>query len=180
MKVGIYLTFDGNCKEAMEYYRGIFGGDFEMQKTWGESPMDSPEGVQHLMMHVALPLTTGVTLMGCDYYPGMHQDGHTVGNNVEIALTPDSKDDVNRFFDALKLGGAIGQPLQDTFWGSYFGSCKDKFGVKWMFDFPNNTSSGTPDIQPETTGVVGGKSDPINEDSKEERAAKKVKHDTQE
>lgn len=138
MKVGIYLTFDGNCKEAMSFYKGVFGGEFEWQQTWGESPMkdDSPEEFKDLIVHCSLPLNKTINLMGCDRHPVLHTNQqHVVGNNTEICLSPDTKTEANRLFAALSSeGGTVSIPLQDMPWGSYAGNCADKYGIQWMFD----------------------------------------------
>jgi PhnB protein len=167
MKVGIYLTFDGNCKEAMTFYRGVFGGDFGMQTTYGGGPEDmksASEGMEDLILHMDLPIGENMTLMACDFHPGMRKEGYSVGNNVEIVLMPKTKEEVDRIFAALSADGTVHSPLQDTFWGSYFGACKDKFGTKWMFDFPS-----TPPSMAETK----------DEGTQEELAAKKLKVDSE-
>lgn len=166
MKVGIYLTFNGNCKEAMNFYREIFGGDFGMQTTYGGGPEDmksASEGMEDLILHMDLPIGENMTLMGCDCHPVMRKEGYSVGNNVEIVLMPKTKAEVDRIFAALSAEGTVHSPLQDTFWGSYFGACKDKFGTKWMMDFPS-----TP---------VGDVTETTDKESQQEQAAKKLKAD---
>jgi PhnB protein len=175
MKIAIYLTFNGNCKEAMNYYGEIFQADIAWQKTYSDSPEKSPEDMKDLIMHTELPVTDGLSLMGCDFHSGKHKEGYVVGNNVEIVLTPKTKADADRVFDALSHGGAVGMPLQDMFWGSYFGTCKDKFGVKWMIDFP--CSASVEQGSEEKNHVADG----ANADSpviQDDRATKKLKMET--
>jgi PhnB protein len=84
-------------------------------------------------MHVALPILSGHVLMGTDAPESM---GFTVaqGNNVYICLQPDTRAETDRLFNALSEGGKVEMPLQEMFWGDYFGSCIDRFGVRWMFN----------------------------------------------
>ncbi len=146
MKVSIYLTFNGNCKNAMNFYKSIFGGEFILQQSWGDSPMkdDTPEEFKHLIMHCALPVSNSFTLMGCDHHPVMHKHKHVLGNNTEIVLLPKAKAEADRLFAALCDGGSVNMPLQDMFWGSYSGSCKDKFGIQWLIDTPSSDMTGCP------------------------------------
>jgi PhnB protein len=92
-----------------------------------------PDKDKNLVMHVSLPILGGHVLMGSDAPESM---GFKInyGNNVYICLQPDTRADTKRLFDALAAGGTIEQELQDMFWGDYYGSCKDKFGVQWMFN----------------------------------------------
>jgi PhnB protein len=149
MKIGIYLTFDGNCKEAMSFYKGVFGGEFAWQQSWGESPMkdETPEESKHLMMHCSLPLSKIFTLMACDRHPAMHKNKHVVGNNAEISLSPETKDEADRLFAALSEGGTVDKPLKGMFWGSYFGTCKDKYGIQWMFDTAVTSKDGKAELK---------------------------------
>lgn len=86
-------------------------------------------------MHIELPLIGGHTLMGTD---APEQMGFKInmGNNVHISLEPDSREETKKLFDALSTGGKVTMELGDMFWGAYFGSCTDKFGIQWMFNFP--------------------------------------------
>ncbi|MDZ7605748.1 MAG: VOC family protein [Cyclobacteriaceae bacterium] len=90
---------------------------------------------QNLVMHVELPILNGHLLMGTDAPESM---GFKViqGNNVHINLEPDTKEETARLFNALSADGKVTMDLQEMFWGSYFGSCVDKFGIQWMFNFP--------------------------------------------
>lgn len=136
--VSTYLNFPRNTEEAFNFYRSIFGGEFtggisrfgEMPAMEGMPPM--PEADRNLVMHIELPITGGHVLMGTDAPESM---GFTVkvGNNMHLNLHTDTKEETDRLFAGLSAGGKVTMPLQDMFWGDYFGSCVDKFGVNWMF-----------------------------------------------
>jgi PhnB protein len=138
-KVSTYLNFPGNTEEAFTFYKSVFGGEF----TGGISRFSSiPQSDQmppladadkNLVMHVVLPILGGHELMGTDAPESM---GFKVnmGNNVYINLEPDTRAETLRLFKALAEGGTVEMDLQDMFWGAYYGSCKDKFGVQWMFN----------------------------------------------
>ncbi|MVN23416.1 VOC family protein [Mucilaginibacter arboris] len=139
-KVSTYLNFPRNTEEAFNFYRSVFGGEFGGGGIgrFGDIPatekMPIPEADKNLVMHIELDLPGGHTLMGTDAPETM---GFKVnfGNNVHICLDPDSKEETKRLFDTLSEGGKVTQQLQDTFWGAYYGSCIDKFGIQWMFNF---------------------------------------------
>ena len=86
------------------------------------------------VMHVSLPVSEGYTLMGSDIIPAF---GHslTVGNNVHVSLHPDSREEADKLFNGLSAGGNVEMPMADQFWGAYYGSFTDKFGIKWMINF---------------------------------------------
>jgi PhnB protein len=139
-RVATYLNFSRNTEEAFNFYRSIFGGEFSrggIARFKDIPPSDSappvPEADKNLVMHIELPILGGHLLMGTDAPESM---GFTLnkGNNVHINLEPDTKAETKKLFDALSAGGKITMELQDMFWGSYYGSCTDKFGVQWMFN----------------------------------------------
>lgn len=137
--VSTYLNFARSTEEAFNFYKSVFGGEFVggISRFRDIPPSDEmpplPEEDQNLVMHVVLPIVGGHRLMGTDAPESM---GFKVnaGNNVYINLEPDTRDETKRLFDALSSGGTIEQELQDMFWGDYYGSCKDKYGVQWMFN----------------------------------------------
>ncbi len=141
-RVNTYLNFNGTTEKAFEFYRSVFGGEFpggvrrfrDIPAAPDQPPM--PEGTANMVMHVELALLGGHLLMGTDAPESM---GFTVvkGNNVHISLEPDSRAEADRLFNALAAGGKVDMPLQDMFWGAYFGSCTDKYGVHWMVNCPN-------------------------------------------
>ena len=138
-RVSTYLNFPRNTEQAFEFYRSVFGGDFtgpihrfaDAPPAPGQAPLADAD--KQLVMHVELPILGGHVLMGTDAPESM---GFTVrpGNNVYINLEPDTRADTERLFHALSAGGTVEMPLQDMFWGAYFASFKDKFGVQWMLN----------------------------------------------
>jgi PhnB protein len=138
-KVSTYLNFGRNTEEAFNFYKSAFGTEFSGQiARFGDIPPSEntpplPEEDKKLIMHIALPILNGHLLMGTDAPESM---GFKVnfGNNVYIMLAPDNRKETKELFDKLSDGGKVEQELQDMFWGDYYGSCKDKFGVAWMFN----------------------------------------------
>lgn len=141
-RVSTYLNFPRNTEEAFNFYRSVFGGEFtggisrfsDVPSAEGMPPMREED--KNLVMHVSLPILGGHVLMGTDAPESM---GFTVnfGNNVYINLEPDTREETRKLFAALSAGGKVTMELQDMFWGDYFGSCIDKFGVQWMFNCSN-------------------------------------------
>jgi len=137
--VNTYLNFPRNTEEAFNFYKSVFGGEFVggVSRFRDIPPSESappiPEEDKDLVMHIALPLLNGHLLMGTDAPESL---GFKVnfGNNVYISLHPDTREETKRLFKALSKGGTVEMELQDMFWGDYYGSCSDKFGVHWMFD----------------------------------------------
>jgi PhnB protein len=127
-----YLNFDGNCREAFEFYRSVFGGDFSILQTFGDGPedMNIPENEMNNVMHVSLPVG-GSVLMGSDM-PSTFGNTPIAGNNFSISASPGSREDADRLFGSLSDGGTVTMPMREMFWGSYFGTCTDKFGINWM------------------------------------------------
>lgn len=138
-KVSTYLNFAHHTEEAFQFYRSVFGGDFRGGiMRFGDMPPHPgaptlSEADQNLVMHIELPILGGHVLMGTDAPESM---GFKViaGNNVHINLETDSREQTEQLFTALSAGGTVTQPLQDMFWGAYFGSCTDRYGVQWMFN----------------------------------------------
>jgi len=138
--VSTYLNFANNTEQAFNFYKTVFGTEFleggfvrfkDIPPTVDMPPL--PEADLNLVMHVALPILGGHLLMGTDAPESMGFKVNS-GNNVYISLHPDTKEETRRLFDALSEGGKVEQELQDMFWGDYYGSCRDKFGVQWMFN----------------------------------------------
>ena len=132
MKLDIYLRFDGNCRAAFEFYRSAFGGDFPELQTFRDGPPDMGVGEEHLdrIMHVSLPIGPSV-LMGSDSAPGFGPPT-VVGTNFSITIHAGSRDEADRMFATLADSGSVAMPMQDMFWGAYFGSVTDRFGVNWQ------------------------------------------------
>jgi PhnB protein len=138
--VSIYLNFPNQTEEAFNFYKSVFGTEFsdggimrfrDVPETENMPPL--PDSDKNLVMHVTLPILGGYLLMGSDAPESM---GFKVnkGNNVYINLMPDTREETRRLFKLLSEGGVVEHELQDMFWGDYYGSCKDKFGVQWMFN----------------------------------------------
>lgn len=132
MQLNTYLTFDGNCREAFEFYRSVFGGEFAALQTFGEGPPDMPvpEQMKEQLMHVSLPVGSSV-LMGSDNPMG---GTRTLGTNFSISVSPDDRAQCEQLFERLSAQGEVTMPLQEVFWGALFGSCKDRFGINWMLN----------------------------------------------
>jgi len=136
MKVQPYLNFDGTAQEAFAFYRSVFGGDFVANMKMSESPgtENLPEEEKNRTLHIALPIGGGIMLMASDIIPSM---GHKLnqGNGLYISLHPDSREEADRIFKGLSAGGKVEMPMANQFWGDYFGSFVDKFGVHWMINY---------------------------------------------
>lgn len=138
--VTTYLNFAGNTEEAFNFYKTVFGGEFRGEiMRFGDNPMPEgqppmPENLQKMVMHISLQILGCHLLQGTDA-PSEMGFNLTFGNNQYINLEPDTREETDRLFHALADGGKIEQQLEDMFWGGYFGSVKDKFGVQWMFNF---------------------------------------------
>ncbi|MEX0904427.1 MAG: VOC family protein [Balneolaceae bacterium] len=132
-----YLNFAGNTEEAFNFYRSVFGGEFKGGiNRFGDTPEADkiPENERDKVMHIALPIGNGNVLMGTDALESMGQT-LTQGNNYYISLHPESMEEAEKLYKGLSAGGAIETELQKVFWGAYFGSFTDKFGVKWMVNY---------------------------------------------
>jgi PhnB protein len=139
-KVSTYLNFPLSTEKAFIFYKSVFGGEFQGDGIKRFSDLPQAEGmpalseeVRDLIMHIELPILGGHILMGTDAPESM---GFNVnfGNNMHINLEPDTRAETKRLYDALSAGGKITMELQDMFWGAYYGSCIDQFGVQWMFN----------------------------------------------
>ena len=138
--MNVYLNFDGNCREAFEFYRSVFGGEFVVLQHFADAPADAgmPEEAKDLVMHVSLPVGES-TLMGCDV---PERGSLVMGNNFSISLAPVSRAACDALFAAISDGGEVTMALEETFWGSYFGSARDRFGVQWMLNYELEQDDG--------------------------------------
>jgi len=138
-RVSTYLNFPGTTEKAFMFYKAVFETEFDgpmmRYKDVPPSPDEHPlsESDRNLIMNVSLPILGGHVLMGTDATESM---GFKIipGNNFYINLEPDTREETDDLFQALSEGGTVDMELQDMFWGSYYGSCTDKFGVRWMFN----------------------------------------------
>ena len=134
-----YLSFTGNAEEAFNFYTSVFGTEFVNGiMRHGDVPL--PEGapplsddVKQMVMNVQLPLPGGHMLMASDIPESM---GLTItpGNNFSIGVHPDTRAEADRLFAALTAGGTVQDLMQEMFWGDYYGSLVDKFGIQWLID----------------------------------------------
>lgn len=132
-----YLNFDGNCEEAFHFYKSVFGGEFSYIGRFGEMPSSDDYKVadsdKDKIMHVSLPIGTSILMgsdCGGDWAPTFVQ-----GNNFSVSVSAESKDEADQIFKALAEGGKVTMPLENTFWGDYFGMLTDKFNINWMMSY---------------------------------------------
>ena len=137
MSLSTYLTFNGNCREAFEFYRSVFGTEVVVLSTFAEAPedMDVPDADRDKVMHVTLPIGSSV-LMGSDKDPA--GPPIVVGSNFSISVETKGRKESDDVIGKLAAGGTVSMPMQETFWGSYFGLCTDQFGVNWMVSCPRS------------------------------------------
>jgi len=143
-RVTTYLNFPGTAEEAFKFYRTVFGGEFGGEiHRFGDIPPSPdqpplPEADKNKVMHIELSILGGHILMGSDSLESM---GYKLvqGNNVNLNLEPDTRADTDRLFKALSDGANVETPLQDMFWGGYFGTLTDKFGIHWMVNCTSKT-----------------------------------------
>ena len=143
-RVSTYLNFPRTTEAAFEFYRSVFQTEYlgpiarfrDMPPDPGQAPLRAEDG--NLVLHVELPILGGHVLMGTDAVESM---GFSVtpGNNVYINLEPDTRPDTDHLFAALAAGGTVEMPLQEMFWGGYFGSLTDRFGIRWMVNCASRT-----------------------------------------
>ena len=139
--VSIYLNFDGNAEEAFNHYKKVFKTEFSnpLMRMKDMPPREGApalsEADQNKVMHVALPLPGGTQLMATDILDSMGRK-LVAGNNFSISLNPDTKEEADRLYKELSEGGSDGVAPHDEFWG-YWGACKDRFGISWMFNVMN-------------------------------------------
>lgn len=137
-EINSYLTFGGNCREAMIFYKECLGGELYFQ-TIGESPMADkmPSELKECILHATL--TKGaLVLQGSDMTP---QSGLIKGNTVSLSLNCSSEEEIKNFYAKLSADGDATHPIEDTFWGALFGDLTDKFGNHWILNFNKNNQS---------------------------------------
>lgn len=137
--VSTYLNFNRNTEEAFNFYKSVFGGDFagkisrfgEVPPMEGAPPMSDAD--KQLVMHISLKIADSHYIMGTDAPETM---GFKLkqGNNVYICINPDNRAETKRLFDGLSAGGKVETELQEMFWGDYYASFTDKYGVQWMLN----------------------------------------------
>ncbi|WP_199117471.1 VOC family protein [Pedobacter sp. ASV28] len=143
MIINPYLNFNGNTEEVFNFYKSIFGGDFPFLMRFSQAPPEPndaegctdqsiPEEEANGIMHMALPIGSSM-LMGTDVPSTMPQVKS--GTNISLCISVDSRADADRIFKALSEGGKVQMPMQDMFWGDYYGMLTDKFEIQWMISY---------------------------------------------
>lgn len=135
-QINAYLNFNGNCREAMSFYKECLGGELSMQTVEG-SPIEAqcPSAIKHQILHATLAKDE-LVLMGSDMQePG---DDFTKGNNIALSLNCSSDEEIKTFFSNLSEGGKISHALKEEFWGATFGVLTDKYGIRWMLNYDKN------------------------------------------
>jgi PhnB protein len=123
-----YVSFDGNTREAMEFYKEVFGGTLHLN-TFGEYGAPGPDADK--IMHAQLETPSGFTLMAADTPAGMQR---TPGDTITISLSGDDGEELRGYWEKLSAGGQVTMPFEKQMWGDEFGMCVDRFGVPWMVD----------------------------------------------
>jgi len=132
-----YISFKDNARDAMEFYKDVFGGTLNLS-TFGEfGQPDSPDADK--IMHAQLETDSGYTLMASDTPQGME---YKPGDNITVSLSGDDGDELRGYWDKLSDGGTVSMPLEKQMWGDVFGSCTDKFGIGWMVNIAGDSSPG--------------------------------------
>jgi PhnB protein len=134
MSINAYINFNGNCREAVEFYAKVFGTEKPKIMSFGDTPPNPeyplPEEAKNLVMHSRLDID-GSTVMFSDTFPGMP---FVEGTNISLSYVNTDIDLIKSIFSKLKEGGKVGMDLQETFWSKCYGSLKDKFGIEWQFN----------------------------------------------
>jgi PhnB protein len=145
MKIHAYLNFEDKTEDAFRFYEKVLGGKLtEIYRFGIMPPQDGFEltpAQKNLVMHVGLQLPDGQMIMGSDMLPGMGPK-RVEGNNFSISVHPTSRQEADRIFAALAEGGTVTMPMADQFWGDYFGSLTDRFGVNWMVNYTDPAKHG--------------------------------------
>ena len=132
--VNPYLNFNGTTEEAFNFYKSVFGGEFAMVMRFKDTPgcENMPEVEQNHIMHIALPIGSNI-IMGTDVPKSMEQV--TFGSSVSLSVSVDSREEADRVYNGLAEGGKATMPMNDMFWGDYYGMLTDKFDIQWMISY---------------------------------------------
>jgi len=137
MSVDVYMNFNGNCREAVEFYAQVFGTEKPKIMSFADSPQNPdyplPEEAKNMVMHARLNID-GSNVMFSDVFPGMP---FIEGNNITLSIVNENKDKIISYYDKLKEGGTVVMELQETFWSKCYGQVKDKFGILWQLNYDN-------------------------------------------
>lgn len=130
MKLQPYLSFNGNCQEAFNFYKNIFSGNLQNKETWEGKSVDIPEDYRDKIQHIELA-AKGVFIMGYDAAPDTPLNN---GNNICLSVDLDSRKEAEDLFNSLSNGGKVHTPMQESTWDSYYGRCSDQFNIMWMIN----------------------------------------------
>jgi len=134
MAIETFINFNGNCRQAVEFYVQVFETENPRIMTFGDTPPDPkfvlPEEARNLIMHAQLTIS-GSSVMFSDVLPGM---SFVEGNNISLVFVSKDMDEIKSLFNKLKEGGKVGMDLQETFWSKCYGNLTDKFGISWLFN----------------------------------------------
>ncbi|MBZ9687835.1 VOC family protein [Clostridium estertheticum] len=137
MAVDIYINFNGNCREAVDFYAKVFETKEPQIMRFGDAPPNPeyplPEKAKELVMHTQLNIN-GSNVMFSDVFPG---SPYVAGNNISLTVVSKDMDEIRSLFNKLKDGGTVGMDLQETFWSKCYGSLTDKFGTIWQLSYDN-------------------------------------------
>lgn len=126
-----YFTFDGTAKEALNYYKEVFGGEITDLQTFGDADFETPPNMDERIMHARFR-KEGLYFMASDTFDNKDV---AVGNNISLALELDTEEEINALYERLKERGTVFMELQDTFWGATFAKVKDAYGITWDLNF---------------------------------------------
>lgn len=136
-KVNVYINFNGNTEDAFTFYRSVFGGEFLEIQRFEENPdLTIAEKEKKKIMHIAYQIGENLVIHGADLLATEDQQ-KAQGSNFHLLVEPSSREEVDRLFNLLSAGGTVSMPLQETYWGSYYGHCRDRFGIQWRFKIYN-------------------------------------------
>src|SRR5215217_4920070 len=138
--LNVYLAFDGNCDEAINFYKKVLGGEIITRQTFGEAPMPSDENSKNRIMHIHFK-SENIELMASDSMPGQPVSS---GSNISLSINLTDENEQTKIFNALAEDGTITMPLADQFWGARFGMLTDRFGFNWMLNCQKPQSSQQP------------------------------------
>jgi PhnB protein len=124
-----YISFTDNARQAMEFYKDVFGGTLTLTTFAEFGAGDSPDADK--IMHGMLETERGYTIMGADTPSGMQRNP---GNTITVSLSGDDSDELRSYWEKLSEGGTVSMPLEKQMWGDEFGMCEDRFGIAWMVD----------------------------------------------
>jgi PhnB protein len=139
--INVYLYFKGNCEKAFDFYKSIFGGEYEFLGRYGDISQDARENFPYCtddqIMHVTLPISKETMLMGADLITSNEEISDSK-SRFSLYVRTETMNEAERIFEALSDEGAVIVPLDNQFWSSYYGLCIDKFGISWKITYNKN------------------------------------------